>query len=202
MGLPRVSDVNTITGETAANIGNVVYNTTDNSIYRYDGTNWIIADDQFDDEVLLRTPIDVNNVPGDPNAGDETTVKQVIDAITPITSRAGRVFYPPSIEIDASVNSTADETIDLYAQYANQYDLTQTSTTINGTTVNYQTAKSPDAPNDIPIYGPNDLYYYVTFADTSVFNIISLSNSGILTYRIVGQPTNDNTIINVVFVVK
>lgn len=204
LGLPPATDLAEINAILNPQIGSVVYNLDDEQIYRYTGpTNgWQKVDNQNAAEVPLVTDVDVNNVAGDPNAGLETNVEEVVQAIAPITSKAGRVFYPPSIEIDASAISTSDETINLYDQYANQYDITSTSTTINGTLINYTSAKSPSAPNDIPIYLPTDLYYYVTFADTSVFNIISLDDNGLLTYRIVGIPTDDNTIINVVFVVK
>jgi len=160
------------------------------------------SDDQNASEVPLVTDVDVNGVTTDPSPALETNVEEVIQAIAPITSKAGRVFYPPSIVVDASALSTTDETIDLYQQYVNQYDITQTSTVINGVTINYQTAKSTAAPNDIPVYTRSELYYYVTFADSSVFNIINLDDNGVLTYRIVGIPTDDNTIINVVFVVR
>ena len=194
LGLPRVPNIASITGETTNTIGNVVYNDADNKIYRYDGTNWIAdagTDDQFDDEVTLRTPIDVNNTTGDPNAGNETNVQQVIQAITPITSKNGRVFYPPSIQIDASTNGTF--TLNLYNEYVAQH---------TGTGIIKSSIGGTPAPN-IPIYAVNELYYYVTFADPAVFDNISIDgNTGIMTYTIVGQPADFNSLINVVFVVK
>jgi len=211
-GLPQGTTAQ-ITAVTTALQGFMAYSTDERIIYYYDGTAWIpFTDDQPAAEVNpIASSIDLNG-DGAVNAADiidvdgdatvDATLQDVVEAITPITSKAGRVFYPPSIEIDASTISTTNETINLYQQYANQYDLTQNSTVINGVTVNYQTAKSTSAPNNIPIYTAAELDYYVTFADSSVFNIISLSDTGILTYRIVGTPTSDNTLINVVFVVR
>ena len=195
MGLPRVANIASITGETAANRGNIVYNEADDKIYRYDGTNWIVddagTDNQFDDEVPLRAPIDVNNITGDPNAGNETNVQGVIQAIAPITSKNGRVFYPPSIQIDASTNGTF--TLNLYNEYVAQH---------TGTGIIKSSIGGTPAPN-IPIYAVNELYYYVTFADPAVFDNISIDgNTGIMTYTIVGQPADFNSLINVVFVVK
>ena len=40
------------------------------------------------------------------------------------------------------------------------------------------------------------------FGDPTVFDIIGIDATGELTYQIVGIPDNDNTLINVVFVVK
>ena len=191
-------DANSVTGTPTAttaemnaiagpNIGSVLYNTDDDAIYRYTSTGWQKnTDDQFDDEVTLRNAIDVNEggVTG-PTA--ETTVKEVIDAIAPITSKAARVFYPPSIAIDASANVT-DATINLYNEYTAQFI--------------GPTAKSTGAPDDIPTYAATDLYYYVTFADPSVFANITIDGNGIMEYDIIGQPADYNSLINVVFVVK
>lgn len=205
MGIPRVPNIASITNATIANRGNIVYNEDDDQIYRYDGTTWIAidgTDNQNASEVPLATNVNVNGT----EATDlETNVEEVIQAIAPITSKAGRVFYPPSIEIDVTTLTqpgAPDETVDLYQQYVNQYDLSVNSTTINGNVINYQTARSTSAPANIPLYAANELFYYVTFADESVFNITGLSDTGILSYRIVGQPTDFNTLINVVFVVK
>jgi len=44
MGIPRVDNVTSITGEAAANTGNIVYNNADNLIYRYNGTTWVVLE--------------------------------------------------------------------------------------------------------------------------------------------------------------
>jgi len=176
------------------NIGSVLYNTDDDAIYRYTSTGWQKnSDDQYDDEVQLRTAIDVNEG-GVSGPTSESTVKEVIDAIAPITSKAARVFYPPSIAIDASANGTFS--IDLYAQYTAQFATPQ--------------AASNGAPTAIPTYVATDLYYYITYADPTVFDTTSTSgptqmtidSSGNLSYTIIGQPADYNSLINVVFVVK
>ena len=144
------------------------------------------TDDQYDDEVPLRTPIDVDEG-GEASPTAETTVEEVIQAIAPITSKAARIFYPPSIAIDASTNGTG-YTVDLYAQYTAQY----------GTPA----VASAGAPAAVPTYGATELYYYVTYADPTVFDNMSIDANGVLTYDIVGQPADYNSLINVVFVVK
>jgi len=170
------------------NIGSVLYNTDDDAIYRYTSTGWQKnTDDQYDDEVQLRTAIDVNEG-GIAGPTDETTVKEVIDAIAPITSKAARVFYPPSIAIDASTNGTG-RTVNLYTEYTDQF-------------ASVNTVASAGAPNAVPTYAANELYYYVTYSDPTVFDNISISATGVMTYDIVGQPADYNSLINVVFVVK
>ncbi|WP_194551150.1 beta strand repeat-containing protein [Zobellia nedashkovskayae] len=144
------------------------------------------TDDQFDDEVELRTPIDVDEGGvGTPTL--ETNVEEVIQAIAPITSKAARIFYPPSIEVDASTNGTG-RTIDLHAQYVAQYGSPMVA--------------SVSAPAAIPTYTNTELYYYVTFYDTAVFANVNVNAAGVMTYDVIGQPASYNSLINVVFVVK
>ena len=144
------------------------------------------TDDQLDSEVNLETPIDVDEG-GVGSPTNETTVQEVIQAIAPITSKAARIFYPPSIAVDASTNGVGF-TEDLYTQYIAQF----------GT----PTVASAGAPAAVPTYAATDLYYYVTYADPAVFANMSINASGVLTYDIIGQPADYNSLINVVFVVK
>ncbi|HET8737444.1 MAG TPA: hypothetical protein VFM69_12675, partial [Pricia sp.] len=107
------------------------------------------------------------------------------DVVQVNTVKASRVFYPPSIAIDASTNGTF--TIDLYAQYIAQFGSPVVSS--GGT---------------IPTYNANELDYHVTYADPTVFNTgtMSISPAGVLTYSVTDQPADYNSLINVVFVVK
>ncbi|CAM1373115.1 conserved exported hypothetical protein [Tenacibaculum litopenaei] len=189
MGLPTATNAEMTALTTGVGIGSLLFNTTDQRVYRFTNTGWQAeTDSQNASQVSLVTNVDVDNVTGDPGATNETTVEEVVQAIAPITSRAARVFYPPSIAIDASTNGTF--TLDLYAQYTAQFATPVTSST--------------GAPAAIPVYAATDLYYYVTFADNTVFNVntMSINANGVLTYTIIGQPTDLNALINVVFVVK
>ncbi len=168
------------------NIGSVLYNTDDDAIYRYTSTGWQKnSDDQYDDEVPLRNAIDMNEggVVG-PTA--ETTVKEVIDAIAPITSKAARVFYPPSIAID--VSTLGPDSVNLYTQYTTQFAT--------------PAVKNPLAPAVIPTYAANELYYYITYFDTNVFSGVTVSDTGVMSYTVDAQPADYNSLINVVFVVQ
>ncbi|MFN3139025.1 MAG: beta strand repeat-containing protein [Allomuricauda sp.] len=142
----------------------------------------IDTDDQTAAQVNSDSPVDVD---GDGNT--EATVEDVIQDIAPITSKAARIFYPPSIAIDASTNGTG-RTVDLYAQYVAQYGTPAVS--------------SAGAPTALPTYSAAELYYYVTYADPTVFDNMSIDANGVLTYDIIGQPADYNALINVVFVVR
>ena len=141
------------------------------------------TDNQDASEVNSDTPVDVNG-----DGATEATVEDVIQAIAPITSKAARVFYPPSIAIDASSNGTFS--LDLYQEYINQYGS--------------PTVGSAGAPAAIPTYGRTDLYYYVTYADPTVFDTgsMTIDANGNLSYTVQAQPADYNALINVVFVVK
>ena len=189
MGVPSgtTAEINAIT---TASYGSCAFNTDDESLYWYTSSGWVKAtDDQDASQVDLATAVDV-----DGDSANETTVEEVVQAITPITSASGRIFYPPSIAIDASTNGN-NRTINLYTEYMNQFG-----------SGNANLVKSIDgvvtAP-DIPTYAVDELYYYVTYYDPNVFSDISIDGAtGIMTYDIDNQPSDYNSLINVVFVVK
>ncbi|MEC7769628.1 MAG: hypothetical protein VX798_00490, partial [Bacteroidota bacterium] len=210
----NTTDISTNASDIATNTTNISTNATDianhvaadgdlsstneiNTRFEVNGTNLEIedsngtlqvpladinTDDQLASEVNSDSPIDVD---GDGNT--EATVEDVIQDIAPITSKAARIFYPPSIAIDASSNGTG-RTVDLYAQYVAQYGTPAVS--------------SAGAPAAVPTYSATELYYYVTYADPTVFDNMSIDANGVLTYDIIGQPADYNALINVVFVVK
>ena len=62
--------------------------------------------------------------------------------------------------------------------------------------------KSAGADPEIP-YLPNatDMYYYITYYDTTVFANVEITADGILEYDIIG-PGTEASYMNIVFVVK
>ena len=107
-------------------------------------------------------------------------------------TKAARVFYPPSYLIDASVitpGGDPDLTLDLHELYRLQFTTPAVSSTA-------ATGIS------IPTYAEGELYYYVTDFDNTILQINGISDAGVMSYRILDNPADDNTLINVVFVVK
>jgi hypothetical protein len=98
-----------------------------------------------------------------------------------------KIFYPPALAIEISGTATG-QTLDLHQQYLNLF----------GTPA----VKSPSAPTAIPTYAETDLYYYITDYDATVFSNVSVSDSGVMSYDIIGIPASQTAFINVVFVVK
>ncbi|MBD1260950.1 hypothetical protein HZY62_10160, partial [Maribacter polysiphoniae] len=198
-----------------ANLSALNTNTTNTSLTQ-DGTNLVLTDsdtnsvtipladlgtdDQNSDEVNnVASSIDLNGdltvdaadiIDVDGDGVVDSTVQDVIEAITPITSKAARIFYPPSIAVDAS-SVVVGATIDLYKQYVDQYGMTLPSS-----------AKSTSAPAKIPTYTRAELYYYVTYYDPTVFSNVTISDTGVMTYNVDAPPADYNSLINVVFVVK
>ncbi|QLE00618.1 hypothetical protein HX109_03225 [Galbibacter sp. BG1] len=174
-------DITAISGITATNVQGALEELNSNS-----------SDDQKDSEVELATPINVDG-DGDPNnpttnpETNETTVQEALVAMTKVTAKAARIFYPPSIALDASSTGPKPD-VNLYADYVDQY----------GTPM----IASGGAPAAIPTYAANELYYYITYYDQDVFENVSVSSTGVLSYSVKAVPSDYNSLINVVFVVK
>jgi len=108
-------------------------------------------------------------------------------------------FYMPSILLPVDASDPAYNsgnqtfTVDLYAQYAAQFGLTATASSV----------KSPGATASLPIYSKTQLGYYVTYFDSAVFSSVSVDNNGVITYKLVSAPVfSDKTYMNIVFEVK
>jgi len=102
-------------------------------------------------------------------------------------------FYMPSIVFDTSKLSDEGEihTVNLYDEFKLQLK--------ENTNVVSNAGARPQALSSIP--AAKDLYYYITAYDAKVFEIISIDDEGLLSYRIIGTAA-DETFINIVFVEK
>lgn len=186
LGVPTATTVemNAITTP-LPNIGSLLFNTDEQALYEYTATGWQKIGIQTASEVNIDSPVDV-----DGDSTTEITVEDVIQTISAITSKSARIFYPPSIAIDASTTGTG-RTVSLYQEYIDQF--------APGAGI---TTRSTGAPSTIPTYTNTELYYYVTYFDPVVFNNISIDANGVMTYDIIATPPDFNSLINVVFVVK
>lgn len=102
-----------------------------------------------------------------------------------------RWFYMPSIAIPTDEISTTSQYIDLYAEYKKQF-----------TGADATTYKASDGATTLPYY-PNakDLSYYVTYYSKDVFQIIKITDEGVMEYKIIGSAS-DETHINIAFALK
>ncbi len=106
-----------------------------------------------------------------------------------LTPNAPTFFYSPSIQIITDTSNPAFGGIDLYYNYKMQFEGPM--------------ASSANAPQGIPVYNSDQLYYYVTWYDSSIFQDVQISEQGYLTYALApGADTSKPTYMNVVFVVK
>jgi len=118
--------------------------------------------------------------------------KWVALSSTPFTNE--NWFYMPSIVIDVSGTGG---TIDLYDEYKKQLNTNSGA----GSLVVNSTGAPAKALATIPAAA--DLYYYVTAYDDRVFEDITITAAGVMTYKIVtGATADDATFMNIVFVEK
>lgn len=116
------------------------------------------------------------------------------------SSGANQFFYMPSIVLptDASASpydeNTDEFTIDLYGLYAKQFGLEDASASpfIRGTGATF-----------LPVYASDALEYFIIYYDNSVFKDITLSDRGILKYKLHTSFTyTEKTFMNIVCKVK
>ncbi len=105
------------------------------------------------------------------------------------TAANTRWFYAPAVTVDAS-DTISNATIDLHQEYIDQF------TSIPAA------QRSTGAPDNIPVYAENELWYFVTFYDNTVIDNISISAAGVLTYDIISVPFDNYTIVNIAFLIK
>jgi len=105
-------------------------------------------------------------------------------------------FYMPSFPINTSV--AGDFSVDLWAEYNRQFDNTATGSVI--------VSSDATAPKPLSkVYTDEELNYYVTGYDNTVFSNLSLTSKGVLHYTITAAGVanvSDSTYMNIVFVVK
>lgn len=96
-----------------------------------------------------------------------------------------KFFYMPSILFDTT--TLGAKTKDLYQLYYTQFNSPPISST--------------GSAGKIPVVGKNDLEYYITYYDTTVFTGVAVDANGLMTYTVSNNAT-DASFMNIVFVVK
>ena len=110
-------------------------------------------------------------------------------------------FFMPSVSFDTSTTGTG-RTKNLYDLYLEQFTGKVTSGGVISGTPTGRFVGSTGAPATIPyVPAATDMYYYVTYYDTTVFANISINASGLMTYDVIAGAT-DCSYINIVFVLK
>ena len=124
---------------------------------------------------------------------DGTKWLRLVTEGSPVTPK---FFYMPSIVLPVDPADTAYNpgtltfTVDLYAHYLSQFNTPQAKNLGAGSGV-------------LPSYTNSELNYFITYYDTAVFSNVSVSNTGVLTYRLVASPAiTEKTYMNIIFEVK
>lgn len=96
-----------------------------------------------------------------------------------------KFFYMPSILIQTTTLGATSR--DLYAEYQQQFTVPAVA--------------SAGSAGKIPVLERGDLEYYVTYLDSTVFTNVSITSGGVMSYT-VANNANENSFMNIVFVVK
>lgn len=113
---------------------------------------------------------------------------------------AERYFYIPSFNIPLrSVSTTITYTFDLYAEYVRQFTKDSNNTTFVSS--NSSLTKIPSKASGT-LYAANELDYVITYYDTNIITDVSVTDAGVLNYKVLSQNTSKDSFMNVVFVVK
>ena len=110
-----------------------------------------------------------------------------------------KFFYMPSIAMptnpghivsgDGFSHSAGVFSVSLFARYDAQFRTPQAQNSTRTTT--------------LPLLPATELDYYITYFDTAVFEAVTVSNAGVLTYKIkTGAQTSAATFMNIVFAVR
>lgn len=107
-----------------------------------------------------------------------------------------RWFYAPSLVLETSVNATA-KTVNVYDNYIKQFTKHN-----NSASEDYGFISSNSQASTIPYYtSATDFDYFITGYDRSVFEKVSISTNGLLTYTVKSAAT-DKTFMNIILVPK
>ncbi|SBW06045.1 hypothetical protein [uncultured Dysgonomonas sp.] len=115
-----------------------------------------------------------------------------------VSSVTPKFFYMPSIVLptdtaDPSYNSGTQEfTVNLHELYIEQFGLTKSTSSVKGV-----------GATTLPVLTSDALEYFITYYDNTVFQNVTLSNVGVLKYKLFTQFTySEKTFMNIVFKVK
>lgn len=121
---------------------------------------------------------------------DNTGVLKTVSSVLP------KFFYAPSVVIpthtSAGVVLSGTQTLDVYTLYAQQF----------GFSAGAGQARS-NALSNLPVLPANQLDYFITYFDTNVFNTVTISTAGVISYTV--KPTavvTEAAFMNIVFKVK
>jgi hypothetical protein len=168
---------------------------------------------QLEDDTVIDLNDNTLAIEGLP-AGSSTDKTVVADPTTGVlkqVKQAPKFFYMPSVIFDTSVQGTY--TRNLYVEYKKQFEGEAVYITgengnnpIGGAPIQYTggLVRSPDAVTaniTPPVFESNELHYIVTYYDETVFEDLSLTNDGKLTYT-VKAGASEYSYMNIVFVIK
>ncbi|WP_372474419.1 hypothetical protein AB4865_03785 [Capnocytophaga sp. ARDL2] len=194
---PRVALINTTTFQPISGIPNntthtanslIVYNTTTSG----SGNTTVTPGFYYWEKATATT------------SGKWTRLINSTDLINSLKTPMPKFFYMPSVVLPLHPdhitnpslitynNSTATFTVDLYKIYKEQFELTGSNSVAN-----------PNRTTTLPVLPANELDYYITYFDNTVYSNVSVTNDGKLRYKVIATSDATNaSFMNIVFAVK
>ncbi|MGS2761114.1 hypothetical protein, partial [Sinomicrobium sp. M5D2P9] len=169
--------------EIIKNIGGNVY---------YDGDQFTYIDESGNTQTInFEELVQANETLTILEAGDNGSINYTDEEgeITAIKAVMPKFFYMPSVAVPTEVRSTP-QTLDLYSMYSNQFGSPMAKNPASGTAT-------------LPVLPVGELNYYITYFDADVFESVSVSDTGILTYTVKADAEISlASFMNIVFEVK
>jgi len=150
---------------------------------------------------LTTTAINTLAIEGLEQGNSPTHDVVVMDAqgvLKKVKAAMPKFFYMPSILVPTSSDQVMPGdtygVIDLYTKYQEQF---------GGTGPSPLVTNASNIGNTLPVLPANELNYYISWYDTSVFYNVSVSNTGILNYSVYNNSAvTESSFMNIVFEVK
>jgi hypothetical protein len=153
-----------------------------------------IVEIQSDNKGMLIPRVSTANLPSSPakglivfNTTEDCMQQNVGTSASPkwecmVTNSESTVksFYPPAYSLE--ITSTGAGSFNIYNHYSTTY------------------ANAGAA--GISVYPSNELDFVVLNYDQTVFSSVTIDNAGVLNYTVSNIPSNNSSLINVLFVVK
>lgn len=202
-GALQVNANNGLNVDTSADAVQLGGNLTRNTTITNNGNTFTIATNG--------TATSVTGLPtvGAMSVNDKIVITDVNGVLKQAKSVMPTFFYAPSIalptapdQISTSISGIAQSggvyTVQLHTIYTNQFGGTFTTGTSNSGRVANNTRNTA-----LPAFTASQLDYYVTYFDTTVFSDVTISDAGIMTYKIKADAdVTVGSFMNIVFAVK
>ena len=172
--------------------------TADNGLNKSSATNTQLGGPLTGATTITTTAANTLAIPG-LQTGAETDKVVTVTSTGVLQALKGalpKFFYAPSVVVPThdsnGVPLTGNQTLDIYSKYSQQF----------GFSGGIGQARS-NASSTLPVLPASELDYFVTYFDNTVFNTVTVSTAGVITYTVKSTAiATEASFMNIVFKVK